>query len=85
MSTARIVVLTLVLGAGGIAASLAGASAEAAETLARVRQTGTAASALRGNPVANAAENISEHQVSRRSESVNGVRQRIAILTTAQK
>ncbi len=84
MSTARIVVLTLALGAGGIAASLAGASAEAAETLAHLRQTGTA-SALRGNPVANAAVNISEIQASRRSESVNGARQRIAILTTAQK
>ena len=85
MSTAHIVVLTLALGAGGIAASLAGASAEAAETLADVRQTGTAASALRGDPVADAIENISEIQASRRSESVNGVRQRIAILTTAQK
>ena len=83
MSTARIVVLTLALGAGGIAAS--GASAEAAETLAHLRQIGTAASALRGNPVADAIENISEIQASRRSESVNGVRQRIAILTTAQK
>lgn len=32
-----------------------------------------------------AVENISEDQASRRSESVNGVRQRTAILTTAQK
>ena len=85
MSAARIVVLTIALGVGGIAASLASASAKAAETLANARQTGTAALALRGNAVANAVENISEDQASKRSESVNGVRQRIAILTTAQK
>lgn len=32
-----------------------------------------------------AVENISEDQASKRGESVNGVPQRIAILTTAQK
>ena len=65
MNTARTVVLTIVLGAGGIAACLASGSAKQAETL--------------------AADNISEDQAFKRSESVDGVRQRIVILTTAQK
>jgi hypothetical protein len=74
MSTACIVVLTFALGAGGVTASPPGGSA-----------TGTPASALRGTAEAGAVENISEDQASKRSESVNGVRQRVAILTTAQK
>jgi hypothetical protein len=76
MSTAPIVVLSIAPGAGGIAASLASGFAEAAETLAEGCQNGTGAWALRG---------ISEDQASRPSESVNGVRRRVAILTTAQK
>jgi hypothetical protein len=65
MNTARIVVPTIALGIGGIAASPASGFARQAERL--------------------AVENISEDQASRRSESVNGVRPRVAILTTAQK
>jgi hypothetical protein len=77
MSTARIVVLTIALGVGGIAASAASASAKQAETLADA--------VPRGNAVAGAATNISDDQASRHSESVDGVPQRIAIPTTAQK
>jgi hypothetical protein len=77
MSTAPIVVLSIAPGAGGIAASLASGFAKQAETLTEGWcQTGTPARALRG---------ISEDQASRPSESVNGVRQCVAILTTAQK
>jgi hypothetical protein len=76
MSTAPIVVLSIAPGAGGIAASLASGFAKQAETLTEGCRTGTPAWALRG---------ISEDQASRPSESVNGVRQRVAILTTAQK
>jgi hypothetical protein len=76
MSTARIVVLSIAPGAGGIAASLASGFAKQAETLTERRQTGTPARALRG---------ISEDQASKRSESVDVVRYRIAIPTTAQK
>jgi len=49
---------------------------------------GIAACLARGTPKQAeklAADNISEHQAFERSESVNGVRQRIVILTTAQK
>jgi hypothetical protein len=60
MNTARIVVPTLALGVGAVAAPLAGASA-------------------------NAVEHIPQDQASRLSESVNGVHDGVAILTTAQK
>ena len=70
MSTAPIVVLSIAPGAGGLAAS------KQAETLTEGCQTGMPARSPRG---------ISEDQASRPSESVNGVRQRVAILTTAQK
>jgi hypothetical protein len=76
MSTAPIVVLSIAPGAGGLAASLASGFAKQAETLTEGCQTGTPAWALPG---------ISEDQASRPSESVNGVRQRVAIVTTAQK
>jgi hypothetical protein len=85
MSTARIVVPTMALGAGGVAPSLASGSAKPAETLARARPTGTPALALRGMADAYAGKDISEDQASTRSESVDGVRHRIAIPTTAQK
>jgi hypothetical protein len=85
MSTARIVALSIAPGAGGISASLAGGFVKQAVALTEGRQTGTPAWALRGIAVANAADNISEDQAFKRSESVNGVRQRIVILTTAQK
>jgi hypothetical protein len=85
MSNARIVVLAIALGAGGVTASLPAGSAAQAKTLAHARQTGTPASALHGIAVADAVDNLSEDQASRPSESVNGVRQRAAILTTAQK
>jgi hypothetical protein len=85
MSTARIVALSIAPGAGGISASLAGGFVKQAVTPTEGRQTGTPAWALRGIAVANAADNISEDQAFKRSESVNGVRQRIVILTTAQK
>ena len=85
MSTARIVVLSIAPGAGGIATSLASGFAKRAETLTEGRQTGIPASALRRIAVAITTESTSEDQASRSSESVNGVRQRIVILTTAQK
>jgi hypothetical protein len=76
MSTARIVVLSIAPGAGAVAASLANGFAKQAETLTEERQTGTPAWALPA---------VSEHQASRPSESVDVVRYRIAIPTTAQK
>jgi hypothetical protein len=76
MSTARIVVLSIAPGAGGIAASLARGFAKPAETLTEGHQTGTPAWALRSIPA---------DQASKRSQSVDVVRYRIAIPTTAQK
>ena len=59
---------------------------EQAETLARARQSGTLALALRSITDVNAtAEGQSEDQVKRRSESVNVVRYGVANQTTAQK
>jgi hypothetical protein len=85
MSTAHIVVPSIAPGACGIAVSLASGSAKQAKALADARRAGAAALGLRAIAVANAAENISEHQASKRSESVNGVRPGAAILTRAQK
>jgi hypothetical protein len=85
MSIARIVALSIAPGVGGIPVSLASGIVKQAVTLAEGRRTGTPAWPLRGVAVANAADNISEDQAFKRSESVNGVRRRIAILTTAQK
>jgi hypothetical protein len=85
MSTARIVALSIAPSAGGISASLASGFVKQAVTLTERRQTGTPAWARRGIAVANAAGSSSEDQAFKRSESVNGVRQRIVILTTAQK
>jgi hypothetical protein len=76
MSTARIVVLSIAPGAGGIAASLANGFARQAETLTEEHQTGTPAWVLRA---------ISEDQACQRSESVEVVRYRIATPTAAQK
>jgi hypothetical protein len=76
MSTARIVVLSIAPGAGGIAASSAGGSAKQAETFTAADRTGTSAGALRG---------IFRDQASKRRESVNGVHRRIVLKTTAQK
>ena len=59
---------------------------EQAETLARARQSGTLALALRSITDVNAtAEGQSEDQVKKRSQSVNVVRYGIANQTTAQK
>ena len=59
---------------------------EQAETLARARQSGTLALALRSITDVNAtAEGQSEDQVKKRSESVNVVRYGVANQTTAQK
>ena len=59
---------------------------EQAETLTRARQTGTLALALRSIADINAmAEDPSEDQVQKRSESVNVVRYGVANQTTAQK
>jgi pilus assembly protein CpaB len=59
---------------------------EQAETLARARQSGTLALALRSITDINAtAEGQSEDQVKKRSESVNVVRYGVANQTTAQK
>src|SRR5439155_8804175 len=57
---------------------------EQAETLARARQSGTLALALRSITDVNAAEGR-EEQVKKRSESVNVVRYGVANQTTAQK
>jgi hypothetical protein len=65
MSAARIVVLSIALGAGGVTAALPGASAKQAERPAHARQTATPGSALRGNAVASAVDNIFEHQARR--------------------
>jgi hypothetical protein len=85
MSTARIVALSIAPGAGGISASFASGFVKQSVTLTEGRQTGTPAWALRDMAVANAADDISGDQALKRGESVNGVRQRIVILTTAQK
>ena len=59
---------------------------EQAETLARARQSGTLALALRSITDVNAtAESLSAEQVKKRSESVNVVRYGVANQTTAQK
>jgi len=58
---------------------------EQAETLARARQSGTLALALRSITDVNAAEGRSEDQVQKRSVSVNVVRYGVANPTTAQK
>jgi pilus assembly protein CpaB len=59
---------------------------EQAETLARARQSGTLALALRSITDVNAtAEGRSDEQVKKRSESVNVVRYGVANQTTAQK
>jgi hypothetical protein len=85
MSSAHIVALSIARGAGGISASLASGFVKQAVTLADGRRTGTPAWAPRRIAVADPADNTSEAQALKRSESVNGVRQRIVILTTAQK
>ena len=85
MSNAHIVVQSNAPGAGGIAASLASGSAEQAKARTDARQPGAVALVLRASAAAHAAENIFEHQASKRSESVNGVRPGAAILTRAQK
>jgi len=85
MSNARIVVLAIALGAGDATASLPAGPTAQAKTLAQARPTGAPVSVLHGIAVADAIDNLSEDQASRPSESVNGVRRRAAILTTAQK
>jgi pilus assembly protein CpaB len=58
---------------------------EQAETLARARQTGTLALALRSIADLNAAENRSDDQAAKRGDSINVVRYGISSATTIQK
>ena len=58
---------------------------EQAETLARARQTGTLALALRSIADLNMVENRTDDQVSKRGESVNVVRYGVSAPTTMQK
>ena len=58
---------------------------EQAETLARARQTGTLALALRSITDINVVENSSDDQARKRGESVNVVRYGVASQTTTQK
>lgn len=83
MNTARIVVLTIAVGAGGIAADLA--SGSDAETLARARQTGALSPGLRGIADINMVENRIDDQPPKRGETVNVVRYRVSSSTTTQK
>ena len=83
MNTARIVVLTIAVGAGGIAADLANGSD--AEMLARARQTGALSLALRSSADINMVENRIDDQPPKRGETVNVVRYRVSNSTTTQK
>ena len=58
---------------------------EQAETLARARQTGTLALALRSIADVNMVENRSDDQAPRRGDSVNVVRYGVPSSTTTQK
>jgi pilus assembly protein CpaB len=58
---------------------------EQAETLARARQTGTLALALRSITDLNAVENRSDDQAARRGDSINVVRYGVSSATTIQK
>jgi pilus assembly protein CpaB len=58
---------------------------EQAETLARARQTGTLALALRSITDVNMVENTTEDRAARRSDSVNVVRYGVSTQTTTQK
>src|SRR6202171_1285122 len=58
---------------------------EQAETLARARQTGTLALALRSITDVNMVENTTEDRAARRSNSVNVVRYGVSTQTTTQK
>jgi pilus assembly protein CpaB len=58
---------------------------EQAETLARARQTGTLALALRSIADLNAAETRPDDQAPKRGESVNVVRYGMSSSTTTQK
>ena len=58
---------------------------EQAETLARAHQSGTLSLALRSIADANAVENKSDDQTSKRSDSVNVVRYGVSSPTTTQK
>ncbi len=81
MNTARIVVLTFAVGAGGIAAYPADGSDNSpaakpaqSETLARARQTGALSLALRSIAGPDAAETRSDHHAPRRGDDVHVVR-----------
>src|ERR1700726_2466395 len=58
---------------------------EQAETLARARQTGTVALALRSITDVNMVENTTEDRATRRSNSINVVRYGVSTQTTTQK
>jgi pilus assembly protein CpaB len=58
---------------------------EQAETLARARQTGTLALALRSIADVNAVENRSDDQAAKRGDSINVVRYGVSSPTTIQK
>jgi Flp pilus assembly protein CpaB len=89
MNTARIVVLTIAVGAGGIAAYLASVTLELkpeqTETLARARQSGTLSLALRSIADLNVVDTRSDDQAPRRGDSVNVVRFGVSTPTTTQK
>jgi Flp pilus assembly protein CpaB len=93
MYTARIVVPTIALSAGGVAAYLASGSdnktlptePEQTETLARGRQSGTLSLALRGIVDVNMIENETGDQALKRGESINVVRYGVLSATTTQK
>jgi len=58
---------------------------EQAETLARARQTGTLALALRSIADVNAVDTRSDDQAAKRGDSINVVRYGVASPTTIQK
>jgi pilus assembly protein CpaB len=87
MYTARIVVLTIALSAGGAAGKtvILELKPEQAETLARARQNGTPALAPRSIVDINMAENRSDDPTLWHSGSVNVVRYGVLRPTTTQK
>ena len=94
MNRARIVVLTIAVGAGGVATCLNAGVGKAvtlepkpdqAETLARARQTGTLQLALRSIADIQMVEARTEDQAPNRGESINVVRYGVPSSTTTQQ
>jgi Flp pilus assembly protein CpaB len=82
MNTARIVVLTIAVGAGGLAACLASGSDRAPL---RAHQSGTLSLALRNIADLNATDTRSDDTGLKRGESINVVRYGVSSPTTTQK